>query len=280
MLASPEGARKHYAAMEAESLRLGEIAVSGTAEQVEARNQVIRDALAAVRDPVLRAKLTPDYEIGCKRLVISGTFYDAVQRPDVDVVTDDILRFEPEGIRTVDGVLHPLDVVVLATGFHADSYLRPMEVQGEDGVTLDELWADVFLNYKSVAVPQLPNFFMINGPFSPGGSLNILAVIENHAAFVLQLVDRVFAERVAIAPDPGRSAEGLDRMRERAKQTVWYTGGCTSWYLDRDGVPLVAPMTLRELRSEMAAPIWEDFEVRPLPGRHRATLSGPREAEG
>ncbi|WP_170860933.1 flavin-containing monooxygenase [Trujillonella endophytica] len=266
MLASPEGARKHYAAMEAESLRLGEIAVSGTAEQVEARNQVIRDALAAVRDPVLRAKLTPDYDIGCKRLVISGTFYDAVQRPNVDVVTDGILRFEREGIRTTDGVLHPLDVVVLATGFHADNYLRPMRVRGAGGVDLEELWADVFLTYKSVAVPHLPNFFLINGPFSPGGSLNIIAVIENHAAFVLQLVDRVLAERVAIAPDAGSSAAFVDRMRDRAKGTVWYTGGCTSWYLDRDGVPLVAPMTLSELRAEMAEPVWADFDVRPLAG--------------
>jgi cation diffusion facilitator CzcD-associated flavoprotein CzcO len=236
-------------------------AAKGDAAAVEARNTAVREALAAVRDPELRAKLTPDYEIGCKRLVISGRFYDAVQRPNVDVVTDPILQVEPAGLRTADGVLHPLDVLVLATGFHADSYLRPMTVTGQDGVDLDKLWAEVPMNYKSVALPHMPNFFMINGPFSPGGSASVLSIIETHVGYVMQLIDRVVENGVTLAPDPFRSAELLNEIRERASKTVWGTGGCTSWYLDKNGVPLVNPLLLEELAEDMRVPVFDDYVV-------------------
>lgn len=110
----------------------------------------------------------------------------------------------------------------------------------------------------------MPNLFTVNGPFSPGGSLSILMVIENHVDYIVQVIDRIFEERVAIAPDPERSAELLTQIQERAKTTVWYTGGCTGWYLDEHGVPLVNPLSLEELREDMQAPIWDDFVVRPI----------------
>jgi len=241
-------------------------AAKGDPAAVEARNKTVRDALDTVRDPELRAKLTPDYEIGCKRLVISGTFYDAVQQPQVDVVTTGIERVEAGGVRTTDGELHELDVLVLATGFHADAYVRPMTVTGEDGTTLDDVWADVPMNYKSVAIPHMPNLFLINGPFSPGGSSSVLGIIETHVDYVMQLVDRVLTEDVALAPDPARSAELLAEIRQRASETVWGTGGCTSWYLDKDGVPLVNPVLLDELAEDMATPVAEDFLVSPRAG--------------
>lgn len=236
-------------------------AATGDEGAAAQRKQLCVDALAQVRDPELRAKLTPDYEVGCKRLVISGEFYDSVQRDNVDVVTDPVARIEPDGVRTVDGVLHPLDVLVLATGFRADAYLRPMTVTGEDGITLDDIWADVPMNYKSVALPHMPNFFLVNGPFSPGGSASVLSIIETHVGFVMQLIDRVVADGVALEPDPGRSAELLAEIRERASKTVWGTGGCTSWYLDANGVPLVNPILLDALEADMAHPDFADFHA-------------------
>ena len=241
-------------------------AAKGSPDAVRRRNDAVEAGLARVRDPELRAKLTPDYEIGCKRLVISGTFYDAVQQPQVEVVTEDIERVEATGVRTSDGVLHELDVLALATGFHADSFLHPMTVTGEDGVDLDDIWADVPMNYKSVALPHMPNFFMINGPFSPGGSASVLSIIETHTDYVMQLVDKVLTEHVALSPDPDRSAELLAEIRERASRTVWGTGGCSSWYLDKDGVPLVNPVLLDELEADMAHPDFADFRVTELTG--------------
>lgn len=260
LLRIPAYGRYHYRRLEEEINEIGR-AATGDPRAAQERTQACLDALNTVRDPDLRAKLTPDYEVGCKRLVISGDFYDTVQRDNVDVVTEGIERVETDGVRTTDGVLHPLDVLVLATGFHADAYLRPMTVTGEDGIGLDEVWADVPMNYKSVALPHMPNLFMINGPFSPGGSASVLSIIETHVDYVMQLIDRVVADHVALEPDPARSAELLAAIQERASRTVWGTGGCTSWYLDRNGVPLVNPIMLDDLRTDMDHPDFADFQV-------------------
>lgn len=261
---SRDAARAHYDAFEAELLRTIGGIVDDDQRAAEDRERACREFLGTVRDPALRAKLTPDYAVGCKRLVMSEGFYDAVQRPNVTVETTGIERIEPTGVRTTDGRLHELDTLILATGFHADNYLRPMRVTGTDGRTLDELWAETYVNYKSVALPHMPNLFLVNGPFSPGGSQSVLTVIENHVGYVGQLVDRVVAEDVALSPDHTRSVELLDAIKERAKRTVWYTGGCTSWYLDRDGVPLVNPLTLPELQADMKTPDFADFVVHDL----------------
>ena len=88
---------------------------------------------SSVRDPMLREKLRPTYRAACKRLIVSDGFYEAIQRPNATLVTDGIARIEPTGVRTRDGILHPLDVLVLATGFHVDWFVRPMTVLGRDG---------------------------------------------------------------------------------------------------------------------------------------------------
>ena len=140
--------------------------------------------LRTVRDPLLRAKLTPDYDPMCKRLVVSASFYRAVQQPNVDVVTSAIDRIEPEGIVTRDGRLHPLDVLVLATGFDAHAYLRPIALTGPGGVTLEDAWRDGPRAYRTVGVPGLPNFFMLMGPHSPIGNQSLVIVAETQADYV------------------------------------------------------------------------------------------------
>ncbi|MDP6183782.1 MAG: NAD(P)/FAD-dependent oxidoreductase, partial [Gammaproteobacteria bacterium] len=123
-----------------------------------------------VKDPVLREKMRPSYQAACKRLIFATGFYEAIQKPNAEVVTDAIARIEPDGIRTADGRLHELDVLVLATGFHAHNFMRPMELIGKDGVTIDEVWAEGAYAFKSVAVPGFPNFFLMTGPNSPIGN--------------------------------------------------------------------------------------------------------------
>ncbi|SDH18318.1 flavin-containing monooxygenase [Klenkia brasiliensis] len=265
LAASPEAARAAYDAIEKQIAAAADAMVNGDQVRIDERDDAVRAALAGVRDPELRRKLTPGYEIGCKRLVVSGKFYDAVQQENVELVTEGIERIEADGVRTVDGVLHRLDTLILATGFRADAFLRPMRVVGEDGVDLDTVWADTFTNYKSVAIPHMPNFFTINGPFSPGGSLSILTVIEQHIGYVLQLVDTIRAQRVAVVPDTDRTQELFDEVREKATKTVWFTGGCQSWYLGADGLPIVAPLTLDQLREDMRRPVLDDFDITPLP---------------
>jgi cation diffusion facilitator CzcD-associated flavoprotein CzcO len=212
---------------------------------------------------VLRAKLTPDYEVGCKRLVFSDGFYEAIQQPGVAVITDAITRIEPDGVRTSDGVLHDIDMLVYATGFDAHAYLRPMQLTGQGGKTLDEVWQELPLAYHSVAIPHMPNFLMLNGPYSPGGSASVIGIVEAQAEYLLQLIDRIVTDDVLLAPSEAASTAWLDGVRELARNSVWGTGGCVSWYLDQTGTPTLNPITLSELKAQLARPDYADFDIQP-----------------
>jgi cation diffusion facilitator CzcD-associated flavoprotein CzcO len=227
--------------------------------------RLLEDVCAAnlethVADPVLREKLRPSYRAACKRLIISPDFYQAIQRPNAELVTDRIVRVEPEGVRTDDGRLHALDVLVLATGFRADRFLRPMEVLGRGGTRLDAVWAARPIAYLSVGIPDFPNLFMLNGPNGPVGNFSLIEVAELQMAYVLELVEELRAGRCReIAPRAAATA-AFDAARvDAARNTVWMTG-CRSWYLDDRGVPAVWPWSFDRFREEMAAPdpaAWE-----------------------
>jgi cation diffusion facilitator CzcD-associated flavoprotein CzcO len=218
---------------------------------------------ASVRDPELRERLRPDYRAACKRLVVSPTFYEAIQQPNAELVTEAIERIEPAGVRTRDGVLHELDVLVLATGFRVNAFTRPMTVIGRDGIDLDEVWAARPLAYLSMSVPDFPNFFMLNGPNGPVGNFSLIEVAELQFAYIMQLVERlrdgtyreISAERTAM--------EAFEAERVAATEnTIWVTG-CRSWYLDDRGIPASWPFSFDRFRAVMAAPDLTAFDLRP-----------------
>ncbi|MET0370523.1 MAG: NAD(P)/FAD-dependent oxidoreductase [Sphingobium sp.] len=228
--------------------------------------------LASVEDPVLRDKLRPDYEPGCKRIVMSPNFYQAVQGDNVELVTDAIERAEGQGVRTADGRLHELDILVLATGFKTDAFMRPMSLSGANGTKLDDIWDSGFLNYKSVALPEMPNFFMINGPYSPGGNASVVGIIETHVNFIIQCIDRIRERHVALMPDRRTTEKLLAAVREAAKNTIWAQGGCSSWYLDKEGVPLINPLSIDQLRADMREPAFDDFVEVEIDGAGREAV--------
>ena len=203
---------------------------------------------------MLREKLRPDYRAACKRLVMSPDFYDAIQRPNAQLVTEAIERVEQSGVRTRDGRLHELDVLVLATGFRVDRFVRPMQVIGRGGVALDDVWKDGPFAYLAISVPDFPNFFMLNGPNGPVGNFSLIEVAELQFAYILQL-DRAGAI-AARATRSARVAGGDGALRRRAparprEATIW-ASGCKSWYLDADGLPTAWPWTFDRFREEMA----------------------------
>jgi len=214
-----------------------------------------------VSDPELREKLRPDYRAACKRLVMSANFYPAVQRPNVSVVTDRIDRIEPAGVRTVDGELHELDVLVLATGFRVDRFLRPIEVVGRGGVRLDDEWSQRPSAYLSVSIPDFPNLFLLNGPNGPVGNFSLIDVAELEFDYIMQLVDLVRAgpARQVCATREATERFEADRV-EAARRTIWATG-CRSWYLDDRGVPAAWPWGFDRFRRAMSRPSLEDFEL-------------------
>jgi cation diffusion facilitator CzcD-associated flavoprotein CzcO len=216
----------------------------------------------SVRNPELRQRLTPNYQAMCKRQVISMGYYRAVQKPSVHLVTDAIDHIEPRGVVTADGTLHELDLLVLATGFDAHAYVRPLEIVGETGVSLDEAWADGPSAYRSVAVPGFPNLFMLMGPHSPIGNQSLVIIAEHQANYALWWINKIRDGLVAAAaPTDVATKEYNEAMKAAMPQTVWATG-CNSWYIGKDGLPELFPWEPVRHRELLASPELSDFDVR------------------
>ncbi len=217
---------------------------------------------SSIQDPALREKLRPTYRAACKRLVFSPDYYQAVQRPDVAFVTERIQRIEGEGVRTADGALHGLDVLILATGFHADRFMRPMDVVGRDGVRLEEFWARRPHAYLAISMPDFPNLFMLNGPGAPVGNFSLIDVAERQWGYIAQLIERLDrGECREIAPRRSALAAYEERRIAAARGTIFGTG-CASWYLDAEGVPNTWPWSYQAFADAMTTPDPADFDCR------------------
>jgi len=207
-----------------------------------------------VRDPELRERLRPDYRAACKRLIISPDFYDAIQRPNAELVTDAIKRVEPGGVRTTDGRLHELDVLVLATGFKANAFMRPMDIIGRNGTALEQAWDPRPEAYLSISIPDFPNFFMLNGPNGPVGNFSLIEVAELQFRYIMQLIERIRGGHCREVSATHEALATFEQAREQAAyHTVWVTG-CRSWYLDDRGLPAVWPWSFTRFRDEMKTP--------------------------
>jgi cation diffusion facilitator CzcD-associated flavoprotein CzcO len=224
--------------------------------------RVARAHLDTIKDPVLRAKLTPRDTALCKRPVVSNLFYKVVQRDDVDVVTEGIERVVPEGVVTADGTTYELDVLILATGFASHNYMRPMAMTGEHGVTLDDAWAGGPHGYRTVSVPGFPNMFMLLGPHSPLNTIAIHESAELQADYVMQMLDVLDRDGVvSVAPTAEATARWLDYIRVGMPGTVW-ASGCTSWYLGDGDTPVLWPYDRRRWHAALRRPELGDYEVR------------------
>ena len=220
-----------------------------------------RNLEESVRDPELREKLRPDYRAACKRMVFSAHYYDAVQRPNVDVAPGAIGRVEANGIRMKDGSFHELDVIALATGFMVDQFVRPMVIEGQGGQSLDALWQEHPRAYYAVTVPDFPNFFLLNGPTGPVGNFTLIDIAEAQWDYADQLIDLIReGECSTVAPTMAALENYEARRTEAAKRTV-FASGCSSWYLDKDGVPQVWPWSYDYFREVMAKPDLRDYEL-------------------
>ncbi len=230
-------------------------------ELAEIQSIVERNLEESIRDPALREKLRPDYRAACKRMVFSAHYYDAVQRPNVEVAPGAIERVEANGIRMKDGSFHELDVIALATGFKVDQFVRPMVIEGQGGKSLDALWELHPRAYYAVTMPGFPNFFLLNGPTGPVGNFTLIDIAEAQWDYADQLIDLIRNGACdAVAPSMSALEDYEARRTEAAKRTV-FASGCSSWYLDKEGVPQVWPWSYDYFREVMAKPDLRDYEL-------------------
>ena len=228
--------------------------------QIKAVQDVCQQYLdAKITDPDLKAKLTPNYQAACKRLVYSWSYYDHVQKPSVFVDTSGIERVEPNGVRMKDGTFHELDTLILATGFKADRFIRPTTVMGEGGRSLDDAWATRPTAYYAVTIPEFPNFFMLNGPTGPVGNFSLIDIAERQWDYIEQLVSLLRkGEAKAVAPSAAAHEDYEERRIAAAKKTI-FGSGCASWYLDATGVPASWPWSYDAFADAMAEPKMADY---------------------
>jgi len=194
------------------------------------------DHLAAqVPDPVLRAKLTPDYPIGCKRVLLTDDYYPALMRDNVTLETAPIERIEAAGVRTRDG-FHDLDVLVFATGFETTQWNWSMEVAGRGGKTLTEAWHDGPEAYLGIMVSGFPNMFILYGPNTNLGHNSISFMIETQVGYMLKTLAALESEGAAAADvTPAGQERFYHRIEQALAGTVWADPHCNSWYKASNG---------------------------------------------
>lgn len=195
-----------------------------------------RHIASQVKDPALRAKVTPSYTIGCKRILPSNKWYPALSRDNVDLVTSGIARVTPTGYVTTDGVEHEVDTIIFATGFYVTDIPLANIVSGTDGRTLAEHWHRSPQAYRGTAVAGFPNMFFLVGPNTGLGHNSIVFMIEAQLQYLLGALDAMRAQRAGRIEVKADAQQAYNQhIQARMGKTVWNSGGCASWYIDAQG---------------------------------------------
>ncbi|MET8559378.1 NAD(P)/FAD-dependent oxidoreductase [Streptomyces flaveolus] len=245
----------------------------GLVEQLAKRN-----IARAVKDPALRAKLTPDYRIGCKRILLSSAYYPALARPNVDVVASGLSGIRGSTLVAADGTEAEADAIIFGTGFHVTDMPIAERVVGAEGTTLAESWKNGMRALRGASAAGFPNWMTIIGPNTGLGNSSMILMIEsqlNYMADYLRQLD-VLGGRTALDARPAAVDAWNDRVQERMKRTVWNTGGCTSWYLDASGRnTTIWPGTTAEFRRATRRVDLAEYEVLRKPAPAAGPGAGP-----
>ncbi|MEM6438411.1 MAG: NAD(P)/FAD-dependent oxidoreductase [Pseudomonadota bacterium] len=217
----------------------------------------------AVRDPELRRILTPDHRIGCKRVLSSNVWYPTLAGEDVRVLPAALERIEGSSLIASDGTRIEADVIIWGTGFHVADRLAELDIKGEDGIALKQVWSEGLQAHLGTAVAGFPNLFFLLGPHTGLGHNSVLLMIEAQAEHVGRLLETLRDQGLAAAaPKADLQAAFEAEMQGRLSSMVWQAGGCTSWYLDEAGRNATLwPGTVAEYRARMAGAGLEQYRV-------------------
>jgi cation diffusion facilitator CzcD-associated flavoprotein CzcO len=237
---------------------LGSRAVTAAGEKM-ARAHLV----AQVPDPALRARLTPDYTMGCKRVLISNDYLPAMSRDNVELVSDGIARIDTNGIIDTRGILHPAEIIIYGTGFHTTDSFSAVRIAGRGGIELNQAFSGGMHAHWGMTVPGFPNLFFLLGPNTGLGHNSVVLMIEAQVRYVMSLLAQM-KQRGWQTVEVKREAEAAwnESVQRKLGRSVWMTGGCKSWYLDENGrnttiwPGLVAEYQIKTRRARIA-----DFEA-------------------
>jgi cation diffusion facilitator CzcD-associated flavoprotein CzcO len=198
------------------------------------RQLFLRHIAREVADPVLRKKLTPDYPLGCKRILISNDYYPALVQPQVEVVDEAIREVSERGVVTADGVERQVDVLIYGTGFAASDFLAPMQIRGLGGQGLNQAWQDGAEAYKGISVAGFPNLFILYGPNTNLGHNSIIYMLESQFPYVLDCLAKLDEGVRYLDVRQPVQAQWNRRVQHDIEHSVWEQG-CSSWYKNAAG---------------------------------------------
>ena len=215
-----------------------------------------------ITDPELRAKLTPDYMLGCKRVLVSDDYYPALEAGGIDIVTSPIEGIDAQGGRTADGVERPVDVIIYGTGFRATEFLAPLQIRGRGGKLLSEVWSEGAWALRGVAVPEFPNLFMLYGPNTNLGHNSIIYMVESQVHYIVRCIDKMLAHDIRLLEANRDCAERFNEiLQEDLGATVW-GGECGSWYKNEAGKIINNwPHSSLRFRWTMRAPDFTEYDM-------------------
>jgi cation diffusion facilitator CzcD-associated flavoprotein CzcO len=190
-----------------------------------------------VADPLLRARLTPGYRMGCKRILLSSDFYPALTQPNVSLVTDGIAEIRDKSVVTRDGTERETDTIIFGTGFHVSDFPVAQRIWNDAGVSLAQQWASPRPDaFRGTTAPGFPNLFVLTGPNTGLGHTSQVFMIEAQIRYVAGAIGHVRNQgAVRVEVRPGAQAAYDRTLQRKLRGTVWVTGGCRSWYLDDEG---------------------------------------------
>lgn len=238
----------------------------------------------SIKDPAMRARLTPSYRIGCKRILLSSTFYPALARPNVDLVASGLKEVRGPVLVAADGTEAEVDAIVFSTGFHVTDLPIAERVVGADGRSLADTWKDGMASLRGATAAGFPNWMTIIGPNTGLGNTSMILMIESQLNYMADYLRQLAvlggngaagkAGRVALAARPSAVNAWNRKVQARMERTVWNTGGCTSWYLDENGRnTTVWPGTTGEFRRETRTVDLAEYEVVRVRGREHDRIA-------
>ena len=191
-----------------------------------------------IKDPQMRQALTPDYPIGCRRILVCDDYYEALVRENTSLETTHIARVKPDGVELTDGRHVPLDFLVLATGFDTNNWRRSVDVQGQDGTWLHEAWADIPKAYLGIGVSGFPNYFMLYGPNTNLGHNSITSMMEAQMTYIVSALETLQTENAkALMPSQAAQDAFNAELQANLQKTVWGDPECgASWYKTDEGI--------------------------------------------